>query len=534
MAFLLINCLMLTGTPLCAAADDGIVAGKHNSLRFGVQVSEIGNLDPHFAAASQERAVADMLFSGLLRYKPGKAPEIEPDLAADIPTFQITEGRQVWTFKLRKGVKFHAGSKTPTYELTAEDVVFSLKKSSDSKLCAYAGEYAGMKFEAADKYTVRIICPHPISTILFLPKFTNYAGGFIVSKKAIEKMGYDGFKRHPIGTGPFSFDNYKAGKRLHLKANKNYFRGRPLLAGVDILCMPDLKTREQAIIKGDVDVIMASGAKGWIEEMEKTKGIIVDTLGVGEVVTLYINTQTAPFDDIRVRRAVAYTIDRSVFLKDSSRRITGPVFSPVPAQFLPGGIDQNEAEKLGLSYPVNLSKARQLLAQAGYPKGFSVDLISSEKRLYRQNYELLKSQLHKVGIRCHLTIASHSDMHTAIRKKPQALVLYTAWRPNADAYLSRFFHSDAIVVTGAKPDTNFSHYNKVDKLIEAARMEIDPEKQINLWIQAQIKILDDMAAYPIMYTKQCYVRRETVDYGHPLISTMALYPQFTEKTKIRN
>jgi peptide/nickel transport system substrate-binding protein len=108
-----------------------------------------------------------------------------------------------------------------------------------------------------------------------------------------------------------------------------------------------------------------------------------------------------------------------------------------------------------------------------------------------------------------------------------------AWRPNADAYLSRFFHSDAIILTGARPDTNFSSYDKVDRLIEAARLEIDPERQIQLWVQAQIRILDDMAAFPIMYSKQCYARRTIVDYGHSLVSTMALYPQFTENTRLK-
>jgi peptide/nickel transport system substrate-binding protein len=123
-------------------------------------------------------------------------------------------------------------------------------------------------------------------------------------------------------------------------------------------------------------------------------------------------------------------------------------------------------------------------------------------------------------------------MHRRIRKEPKALVIYVAWRPNADAYLSRFFHSTAIVVSGASPDTNFSHYDKIDGLIEAARLAVDPAKQVGLWNQAQIKILHDVAAYPIMYTKQCYARRDIVDYGHPLDATMALYPQFTERTRL--
>jgi peptide/nickel transport system substrate-binding protein len=112
------------------------------------------------------------------------------------------------------------------------------------------------------------------------------------------------------------------------------------------------------------------------------------------------------------------------------------------------------------------------------------------------------------------------------------VVIYAAWRPNADAYLTRFFHSGSIVVAGKKPDTNFAHYGKVDKLIEDARLEIDPMKQINLWGQAQVMIMSDMAAYPVMYTIQGVARKGYVDYGHPLLSTMALYPQFTEKTRL--
>jgi peptide/nickel transport system substrate-binding protein len=216
-----------------------------------------------------------------------------------------------------------------------------------------------------------------------------------------------------------------------------------------------------------------------------------------------------------------------------SKQFVGSVYSPVPAQFLPGGLTQSEAVSLNLDYAQDLAKARQLMIEAGYPDGFTLDLVTSEKRLYRTYYEVMQRQLSSIGIDCRITVETHSNMHKLIRRTLTPIVIYVAWRPNADAYLSRFFHSDAIVVSGAKPDTNFSHYDKVDQLIEAARLEIDPQRQTQLWVQAQIRILDDMAAFPIMFTKQCYARRTSVDYGHPLVSTMALYPQFTEKTRMK-
>ncbi len=502
-------------------------------LNFGVHVSEMGTLDPHLAAGSQDRALADMLFNGLLRYQPGNAPKIEADLAERVPGFEMIGGRQVWTVKLRKGVWFHAGPQTAAYELTAEDVVFSLQKSIRPECCAYSSAYEEMTVVPVDRYTVHIIVQKPVSSILFLPKLTNYAGGFIVSKRAIETMGYDQFKRHPVGTGPFLFSRYTPGGKLILKAHDRYFRGRPQLDGVQIRFIPDIEAREAALIAGELDVIIGSADKGWFDKMAQHPGIAVDTHGVGEVVTIYLNTRKKPLDDIRVRRAIAFALDRDAFLNTASKQFVGPVYSPVPATFLPGGLSHAEATALNLTYTNDLAKAKRLMVDAGYPDGFALELVTSEKRLYRTCYQEMRRQLLRIGINCQITVESHSNMHKQIRRNPKPIVIYVAWRPNADTYLSQFFHSDAIVVSGNRPDTNFSHYSQVDRLIEAARLEIDLERQTQLWIQSQIRILDDMAAFPIMYAKQCYARSIRVEYGHPLVSTMALYPQFTEKTRLK-
>jgi len=146
----------------------------------------------------------------------------------------------------------------------------------------------------------------------------------------------------------------------------------------------------------------------------------------------------------------------------------------------------------------------------------------------------LKEQLARINIDCTVKTLAHAAMHKAIREDPRAIVIYSAWRPNADAFLTQFFHSDSILITGKKPSTNFSHYSSIDKLIENARFEINPKKQILLWEYAQIKILSDKVAYPVMYAIMSTPRRDYVDYGHSLKTSMALYPQFTEKTKLLN
>jgi peptide/nickel transport system substrate-binding protein len=509
-------------------------AGEGNTLRLGLHVSGMGRLDPHFAAGSQDRAVADMVFNGLLRYAPGNAPHFEPDLARKIPEFEIKNGRQVWLIQLKKGVIFHKGPLTKAYELTADDVVFSLEKSKDKEQCAYAGEYQGMTVEKQDRYEVRITLETPLSPTLFFPKISNYNGGFIISKKAVQTMGHKAFETHPVGTGPFAFSTYEKGSSLTLTAHENYFRGRPRLDGVEIRFIPDIGQRRAAFENRELDVMIGNGEKGWLEEIRNQKDNLIDIHGVGEVATLHFNLNIKPMDDVRVRQAIAYGLSRDDFLNASDPEIAGPVYSPVPDRFLPGGLSHKEVELLDLDYRQNLDNARQLLKAAGYPNGFSLELVSSEKRVYRTWYRILQQQLEKIGVICNVKIVTHKQMHRMIRSEPKPLVIYAAWRPNADVYLSRFFHSDSIIVSGKKPDTNFSGYDRIDALIEAARTQVDPVAQVRLWEQAQIKILNDMAAYPLMFTKQMFIRHPYVDYGHSLVSTMALYPQFTEKTFLKS
>ena len=501
-------------------------------LRLALDAANPGILDPHFAAATQDRSIVDMLFNGLVRYKPGDSSLIEPDLAESLPVSEIKDGRQIWTFNLRKGVMFHPGPKTGTYELTADDVVYSLQKSADPDRSAYAGEYTGMTFEKSDKYTIRIILEKPLSITLFLPKVTNYAGGFIVSKKAVEAMGDEVFKAHPVGTGPFMFNGYTSDKKIRMNANELYFRGRPFLDGVEILFMPDVAHRELALKDAKVDCITGKISAAWARKMEQETGIIVDIHGVGEVATIYFNTKVQPFGDVRIRKAIAYALDRDVFLNCFGKPVVKNVYSPVPEHFLPGGLAKEEVETLGLDYAFNLEKARQLLAEAGYVNGFALKIVASEFDQYLKNYECMRDQLLRINIDLRVEVVDHSTMHKKIRQGVNPITLYVAWRPNADVYLTHFFHSDSIVVTGAKPDTNFSHYDKIDSLIEAARLEINSHKQIELWKHAQIKILKDMVAYPLHYMNLIYARRAYVDYGHELVSSMALYPQITEKTRI--
>ena len=506
--------------------------GDRPVLRFGVNAADLATLDPHFASGTQDRTVVDMIFNGLVRYQPGNSAEIEPDLAVAIPEPEEVDGKQVWTFELREGVMCQAGPESEAYELTADDVVYSLQKSANVDRSAYAGDYAGMTVEKIDDRTVAITMDTPISPTLFLPKVANYAGGFIVCSQAVEAMGDDAFKTHPVGTGPFAFESYTPQNSVVLTANDDYFRGAPKLGGVEVRYMPDPSSRELGLQSGELDAASGLSEAQWVERSNAEGNLIADVFGVGEVAFLNLNVTEPPLDNPLVREAIALAVSRDEHLALYGDPVAANVYSVVPSDFMPGGLTQEEAEAAGVVYAQDLERARELLAEAGFPDGFDLDLITSEMAAYRANYEVLQAELAEIGINVNLTVVDHATMHEQIRQDVNPIVIYVAYRPNGDVYLTNFFHSNSIVVDGSAPITNFSHYSAIDDLIEQARAETDPEAQAALWQEANIQILQDLAAYPLHYQNQVYARSQGVDYGHELISSLALYPQITELTTV--
>jgi peptide/nickel transport system substrate-binding protein len=511
-----------------AAAQD---EGDRPVLRFGVNAADLATLDPHFASGTQDRTVVDMVFNALVRFVPGNSAEMEPDIATAIPEPEIVDGKQVWTFELRDDVMCHPGPDTEAYPLTADDVVYSLQKSADVDRSAFAGDYAGMTVEKVDDRTVAITMDTPLSSTLFLPKIANYAGGFIICAQPAEAMGDEAIKTHPVGTGPFMFESYTPQNSVVLTANDDYFRGAPKLGGVEVRYMADPNTRELGLQAGELDLAAGVNEAQWVDRINAEGNLTADVFGVAEPVWINLNVTAEPLDDPLVREAIALAINLDEHAALRGAPVSEPIFSVVPPQ-LPGGLTEEEATAAGVLREQDIERARELLAEAGYADGFSMDLITSEMTDYSANYEVLQAELAEIGITLNLTVVDHATMHEQIREDVNPIVIYVAYRPNADVYLTNFFHSDSIVVEGESPITNFSHYSGVDDLIEQARAETDPAAQEELWKQANIQIQKDLAALPLYMQNLVYARAPGVDYGHELVSSLALYPQITELTTV--
>jgi peptide/nickel transport system substrate-binding protein len=423
-------------------------------------------------------------------------------------------------------------------------VVYSLERASNPDVSSYAGEYTGIQFKAVDPYTVQIDIEQPISNSLFLAKFANYAGGFIVPKKAIEAMGNDWFQIHPIGTGPFIFEAYNPRQEITLVANPNYFRGNPILQKVIIKYMPNVSSREFGLRTGELHIIEGLNESKWVDKVSTFPEVSVTTFGPCETQMLHFNMANEIFKDIRVRQALAYAINRSEVAAFMGESLAVPIYSAAMAPPAAGALTKEEVEAAGVVYEGDIEKAKALLKEAGV-SDLSFEVIISELATsYRKPLVALQAQVKKAGIDMKLKVVDHSSFHSLIRQDASPLVYYACWRPNSDVFLTRFYHSASEVVKGAKPDTNFSHYGAVDadgdgkvdtidEVIEAARFELNGEKQVALWKEAQLELLKNVAVVPMIRLKYAFPMKSYVDLGHPLEFSWQTYsPQITEKTRI--
>jgi peptide/nickel transport system substrate-binding protein len=490
-----------------------------NVLRIGTLGSDAISLDPHMSTKSQDKILFPMIFNGLVRFKPGTADlkAIEADLAE---SWEVSDDKLVWTFKLLKGVQFHGGYG----EMTAEDVVFSLSKAAEKKTSSAYKEYSALEsVVAVDPYTVKITLNQKVP--FFLGAVVNYHGGFILSKKAWEKLG-DQAAMNPIGTGPFAFSSYQSKRFVELKANDKYFRGKPAIDKINYRYMPDEATRELAFEKDEVDLFYGRREARWVQSQAKKENTIVDVFGLGELRILHLNTSQKPFDDIRVRKAVAYALSREALVTFIGPEVASAAVSVVPAGYL----GHSDSATL---YPHDLAKAKELLAQAGFKDGLTVKAVITKVESLRLPMMVIQEQLRLAGITLDLQVVEHSAFHKLIRQNQSSMVLYGASRfPVADVYLSQFFLSDSIVGTPTAV-TNFSHVKVADDQIRAAKTEVDLNKQLELWAAAQDMIQKDVYAIPLFEQYLVWCRKANLEYGYKLENSLSNGPLITEKTTFK-
>lgn len=451
--------------------------------------------------------VVGCLFNGLVAL-PTTLDELRkfnviPSLAK---SWEVSEDGRTWTFYLREGVQFHHDYG----EFTAEDVAFTygVVNADPAWGAGNFKTYEELEIEVVDKYTVMITTPVPNPFFLIL--VSDVGAGNIISKKAYQEKGMQGYKKSPVGTGAFQFVEHIPNEKIVLTRHEEYFEGRPILERIEFLPM-DVNSAELALRKGAVH-FLNSGLETaqWVKKM-KEYGIEPIPVYREGISILMIDQNVEPLDDIRVRKAIQHAINKKEIVALFGKELVREMMGPVPDTFFGATEDVPQ-------YEYDPEKSKQLLAEAGYADGFTLDVISTERRSILDTMLVIQAQLRKVGIELKLSVYPHSTWHELMREGKGALNIRATGRlPFADIILTENFHGDAIVTkpTGIR---NFMNYDNelVNECIEKARYEIDKEKQYALYKKALTQIMEDAIAVPLIVRASVIARHPRFDPGYEL------------------
>ena len=363
---------LLTASAIALLAS---MASAQNDITVAIQL-EPPNLDPTGGAAQAiDSVLYSNVFEGLTRFEGDGA--VVPGLAK---SWDISDDGTVYTFNLNSGVSFHDGT-----DMDAEDVKFSLDRArAEDSTNAQKRLFSGITdVTVVDPMTVKVTLDQPNGSFLF-----NMAWGdaVIVAPESIENIA-----SNPIGTGAFTFSDWVQGDRLELTRNENYWGNPAALESATFRFISDPTAAFAAVMAEDVDVFVGFPAPENLPQFEADSRFQVLVGNTEGETILSTNNKMPPFDNLLVRKAVAHAIDRQAI-------IDGAMFgygTPIGTHFAPHNPDY--VDLLGNS-PYDPAKAKQFLAEAGFPDGFKTTLKLPPPSYARRGGEIIASQLRKVGI----------------------------------------------------------------------------------------------------------------------------------------
>jgi peptide/nickel transport system substrate-binding protein len=449
-----------------------------------------------------------------------KPDEFQPRLAQ---SWTMSPDAKTWTFRLREGVEFHKGYG----ECTSEDVVFSIDRARDPKQgSGNRALYDNIADVKADgKYGVVVTLKQ--ADPLFLGGTVQDYSCVILSKKAVLEKG-ENLQRDPIGTGAYQFVSLDPdpSKGIMMTANPNYFLGAPATKNLHVMYILDTTARTLALLSGNVHMIEGVRAPGWTNSIkQKNPNLLFDVAAPGSLFTMHFNMSRKPFDDVRVRRAFAYAIDRDAIARAMapiSRRTYG-----LNAPGFPGGYTADTLPA-DLRYKFDPDKAKALLAEAGFPNGFTFDAYTSQREDYKSVMLIVQELMRKVDVNINLQVIDHTTFHANNRKDMNTLPQNSsAYPPVPSLPLADNLAKSAEVKPDGSGGTNYSHYGVlipgIDELLTAAGGEPDFEKRIAIIQQAERKVLEDVPLIPISTNGYLIVRDPKVKLGFEVQSGFAYW-----------
>jgi peptide/nickel transport system substrate-binding protein len=466
-------------------------------------IGDASNLIPMLSTDSASHEVAGFIYNGLVKYD--KDYNIVPDLAG---SWDIENSGKTLRFHLRKDVLWHDGEK-----FTAKDVMFTYKTMIDPKTpTAYASDYKLVKeAKVIDDYTIEFTYEKPLAPALISWGSLQVLPEHLLKGKDISKTG---LARKPVGTGPFKFKTWETGNRIVLQRNESYFDGKPPLMGILYRIIPDQNTEFMELKAGNVDFmgltplqyLRQTSTPDFAEKYAKYKYLADGYTFLG------FNLAKAPFNDVKVRQAFAYAIDKQEIIKGVLMGLGEEAVGP----YKPGTKWFN-ANVTRCPYDPN--KAKALLKEAGFEdrnkdgvvekdgRPLSFTLVTNQGNPLREKTaQIIQERLKAVGIQAKIRIIEWTSFLKNYVDNGNFDVVLLGWNIPQDPDNYTVWHSSNAVPGGL----NFIQYKnpEVDKLLEEGRSTFDDKERQKAYFKFQ-EILSQDQPYVFLY----------VPYALPVVSS---------------
>ncbi|ANW65575.1 ABC transporter substrate-binding protein [Mycobacterium sp. djl-10] len=452
--------ILVTGCSTGQRVDLGAGAGNLIAAIAG----EPDQLDPHKTSAYFSFEVLENVFDTLV--EPDADLEMQPALAE---SWQVSPDELTWTFRLRPGVKFHNGD-----PFTAEDVVFSYRRIIDEELTNVDKFSAVTDVTAPDPATVVIRLDRPTPNLL--TNLGGFKGMAIVSRRNVESGE---IATNPVGTGPFAFAGQRSGDSITLRANPDYWGGPPKVPGVTFRFISEPSTALSALQAGEVDWTDSIPTQR-VSQLEGDDSLTLAVTPSNDYWYLALNNAKPPWNDVRVRQAIAYGIDRDAIVAATSYGTAALNQLAIP--------DGNPWFTPYDKYSYDIDRARSLLQEAGsQPQNLDM-LVTSEYPETVTAAQIIADNLAPLGITVNIRTV---DFATWLDEQNNGNfdMLMMGWLGNIDPddFYYAQHHTD-----GTSNAQKFSD-PEVDRLLDAGRVETDRDARADDYAKAATLIADNVS-----------------------------------------
>jgi len=464
------------------------------------------NLDPIFYTGTYEGNIIRNVADTVVRYK-HDLTSIEPGIASE---WSSNEAGDEYTFKLRNDIYFQKGEFQDGRQLTAEDIKFSLERSAQKSAMNRLAMLESV--EIVNEFEV--ICKLKSPDSAFLTVLTD-AGNVIVPKEEVEGWG-DDFGSHLVGSGPFALVEFKKDQEVILERNDNFWGGKAYLDGVVFKIITDANQMTNALRSGDIDI--ATDLRGEsVKLVNEDKNLVIQEVPGLHVAYVYMNLMNGPTKDIRVREAIIRAVDinemvSGIYQYGEADR----AYLPLPPNSW--GYD---ASLEGIIPSYDPEKAKELIKEAGYEDGFSMEIYVSNKPARVKMATILQAYL-KQNLNIDLeikTVEWGTFSEIASSGKADMYGMSWTWYPDPYFFLNKMFHSSEI---GALGNGQGFDNPEVDKLLDDALLVSDTNERAELYKKALKIITENYSRIDYSNEKQIYGMNKDVQ-GYVIRSDGNIY-----------